>query len=569
MNPWRTRTRWLGPFVMACLPIAIVVAGLATCGCQSTKSPASGKNSSTAASTDSEGQISDKELERRVQAHAAFAAGVLHQERDEPEEAYAQFARAAEKDPSNEGLATEVAGHYLQRNELDAAIQVLQRTAAEPGTSGVTKTLLAVTYRRAGRTNEAIVAYRDAIQSTPTLLASYQELAELYLARHEPAKAAEVIRQSLGVTSDSAQHWINTADLFAWLGQAAPSEKAVAESGRRTALDRAQALKPTDPGLLLRMGRARMELGESAQAEVLIQEAGQLLPKDPAVAASKAELLIREGRFKEARESLELLSRVNPTSHFPWYFLGIVDLEEHRDVEAIRKFERSIALNPDFEPAFADLSVAQMNQKEFREALATLTRAGARFTNSFRIAFLTGIAQTRIPDMNAALASFEHAEKLAERSSPESLDARYYFQVGAALERGGRMEESVRYLEKSLELQPDFDEALNHLGYLWAEKGIELDRAHDMIRRAVAAEPENPAYLDSMGWVLFKQGKPAEALVWMEKAVRLLPEPDATVYDHLGDVLAALGRKSDARDAWQKSLSLEKSEAVQKKLNAP
>jgi tetratricopeptide (TPR) repeat protein len=276
-----------------------------------------------------------------------------------------------------------------------------------------------------------------------------------------------------------------------------------------------------------------------------------------------------EGRFKEARESLELLSRVNPTSHFPWYFLGIVDLEEHRDTDAIRKFERAIALNPEFEPAFADLSVAQMNQKEFPEALATLTRAAARFTNSFRIAFLTGIVQTRIPDLNAALASFAHAEKIAERSSPDSLDARYYFQVGAALERGGRPEEAVRYLEKSLELEPNFDEALNHLGYMWAEKGIELDRAHDMIRKAVAAEPDNPAYLDSMGWVLFKQGKPGEALTWLEKAVRLLPEPDATVYDHLGDVLAALGRKSDAREAWQKSLSLEKSEAVQKKLNAP
>ncbi|HTH46630.1 MAG TPA: tetratricopeptide repeat protein, partial [Candidatus Limnocylindria bacterium] len=123
------------------------------------------------------------------------------------------------------------------------------------------------------------------------------------------------------------------------------------------------------------------------------------------------------------------------------------------------------------------------------------------------------------------------------------------------------------YLLKTLELKPDFDEALNYLGYSWADRGVNLPRALEMIEKAVKAEPENPAYLDSLGWVLFKLGKPKEAIAPLEKAVQLSPEPDAAVLDHLGDVLLAANRPEDAREAWRKSLAAEKNDAVQRKLD--
>lgn len=511
----------------------------------------------------------EAEVEQRIQAHAAFATGVLLQERDEPDAAFRQFARAAEKDPGNEPLATEVAGHYLQRGQLEDAVRVLRRTAAEPETSGVTHALLAMTLRRSGKTNEAIASYRDALRATPTLLAAHQELAELWIALGQPEQARTVVGESLNASSDSPLHWLNTADLFAWLALADAGSKTQADAGRRIALDRAAVLKPEDPGLLLRLGRARMELGDAEAAEALIQQAGRQLPKDPAVAASMAELLIREGRLKEARDSLELLSRFNPTSHFPWYFLGIIDLEEGRPEDAIRKFQQAILLNPDFEPAYSDLAVAQLNQKQAAEALATLAKARPRFPDSHRLVLLTGVVQARAANPAEAIATFEEAERVARRTAPDAVDHRFYFQAGAALERGGHVPESVRFLEKSLEAKPDFDEALNHLGYLWAERGEHLDRALEMIQRAVDAEPENPAYLDSLGWVYFKLGNPAEALPWIEKAARLLPEPDATVLDHLGDVLNALGRTQQAREAWQQSLKVEASAEIRKKLGQP
>ena len=89
-----------------------------------------------------------------------------------------------------------------------------------------------------------------------------------------------------------------------------------------------------------------------------------------------------------------------------------------------------------------------------------------------------------------------------------------------------------------------------------------------MVQKAVQADPTNGAYLDSLGWVLFKSGQPQDALQHILKAVELSTEPDATVYDHLGDIYAALKQPDKAREAWRKSLSLEANEQVRKKIEA-
>jgi tetratricopeptide (TPR) repeat protein len=103
---------------------------------------------------------------------------------------------------------------------------------------------------------------------------------------------------------------------------------------------------------------------------------------------------------------------------------------------------------------------------------------------------------------------------------------------------------------------------------MWAEHGIKLDKARELIEKAVKAEPKNAAYLDSLGWVLFKLNQPKQALEYILKAIELSKEPDATVYDHLGDTYAALNQTEKAREAWRKSLDLEPSDQVRKKLES-
>jgi Flp pilus assembly protein TadD len=109
--------------------------------------------------------------------------------------------------------------------------------------------------------------------------------------------------------------------------------------------------------------------------------------------------------------------------------------------------------------------------------------------------------------------------------------------------------------------------ALNYLGYMWAEKGEHLDDALRMIRRAVELEPDNAAYIDSLGWVYFRLGDFGQAIEQLERAARMLPA-DGTVQEHLGDALRAVGKMGEARAAYQRALALGDSDVsqVQRKL---
>ena len=153
-------------------------------------------------------------------------------------------------------------------------------------------------------------------------------------------------------------------------------------------------------------------------------------------------------------------------------------------------------------------------------------------------------------------------------NGPSSETTSSSFHSGSAFERHGDYAEAEKYFRKCLELSPRFAEAMNYLGYMWAERGEKLDEAKKLIEKAVELEPQNAAFLDSMGWVLFKLKQPREALGWLQKAVQHAKEPDPTLYDHLGDIYCDLRQLDKARDAWRKSLDLEPNDQVKQKLSA-
>ena len=121
---------------------------------------------------------------------------------------------------------------------------------------------------------------------------------------------------------------------------------------------------------------------------------------------------------------------------------------------------------------------------------------------------------------------------------------------------------------------PNDESAMNDLGYLWADANKNLGRARRMIQAAVNAEPGNMAYRDSLGWVLFRQGKYAEAVAELEKAAAD-KNPDGAVLDHLGDAYQKAGRRDKAVEAWgraaaalRKEKETEKAKIVERKITS-
>jgi tetratricopeptide (TPR) repeat protein len=146
---------------------------------------------------------------------------------------------------------------------------------------------------------------------------------------------------------------------------------------------------------------------------------------------------------------------------------------------------------------------------------------------------------------------------LADCGADDAATWLYGMMVQSSVYRmAGRMEESAQVLEEAQQRFPRSEQVWNDLGYTWADMGKNVDQAEEMIRKAVGISPRNAAYLDSLGWVLYKQGRFAEAVAWLERAGRATGGDDPVLRDHLGDAYYRQGELQKAEEAWREGLRL-------------
>lgn len=511
--------------------------------------------------------------EKLAQAHAHYAAGVIREINDETSAALDEYAKAAAADPQDEFLVLEVSARLLQAKQLDKALEITERAAAQPDAKGSIYARLGLIYSQLGKTEQALAANRTAVKRAPASLAGYQNLFVTYAQKKMNQEALKVLEDAEKQPHPDAEFLLGLSDLYMSFGVQSPSQKSQADARALKVLQQVEKLHPTNATVQLKLADGLSLLGASERAAVIYQDLLKSLPDIPQIRqrvhARLADIYLRNNDSKHAAEQLQEVLREDPTNPQANYWLGSIAFEEKRTGEAIEYFSKTTFLNPDFEPAYYDLASAQLELKKNSEALATLDAARHKFAQNFLLEYLTAIAMGQQKAYTEAIQHYTSAEVIAQATDPKKLNYLFYFQYGAAWERKGDYEQAEKYFQKCLQMAPDFDEAQNYLGYMWAEHGVKLGEARELIAKAVKAEPKNAAYLDSLSWVLFKLNQPKEALDYALKAIKFSEEPDPTVYDHLGDIYNALNQSDKAKEAWRKSLSLEDNEGVRKKLDAP
>ncbi len=168
---------------------------------------------------------------------------------------------------------------------------------------------------------------------------------------------------------------------------------------------------------------------------------------------------------------------------------------------------------------------------------------------------LAGLA-AQMADWKDAISQYE-AIIGSEGIDPETL-RRCRLGLSNALVQSGDNAAGEKVLEEVYEQDPTDPGVNNDLGYLYADQGKNLEQAEKMIRIAVSSQPENPAYLDSLGWVLFRLGRLDEAVVELKKACANPEYQDATILEHLGDVQKAMDQTDAAKASWTNALKIEK-----------
>lgn len=548
---------------------ALLLSGVLAGGCQSRPAQAS-KPPAEEVPAVAGRSAADRPAEKAAQAHAHYAAAVIHEMNDETEAALEDYFKAAMDDPTDEALVLEVSRRFIQNKQLEKALELLTRAAGQPDASGAIFARLGIVYGQLGKSDQAIAAGRTSIKRSPESLAGYQNLFVNYLQSKQEQEALKVLDEAAKQPKVDAEFLVGLAELYLSFAVQAPSQKEKVSAKALAVLNRAESFNPADASLRLKLAEAYNSLGKSEKAAQLYLELLKKLPDLPLIRerihAKLAGIYLRGSDHKLAVEQLEAIVREDPTNPEAYYYLGYIAYTEKKPAAAADYFTKTILLNPDFPDPYYELALSQISLNKSDEALATLDKARKKFAENYTLELCSGLAYGAKKDYKQAIVHYTTAEVIAKATDPMRLDDEFYFRLGASYERLGDYTQAEQYFEKCLKLAPNSAEALNYLGYMWAEHDTKLDQARELIQKAVKAEPNNAAYLDSLGWVLFKLHQPKEALSYTLKAVELSDEPDATLYDHLGDIYAALDQPDKARDAWNKSLAVEPNEQIRKKL---
>lgn len=310
--------------------------------------------------------------------------------------------------------------------------------------------------------------------------------------------------------------------------------------------------KPNDPELLISIGSNQMALGEFDDARKTF-EVMSALPSltNQGKGIAKTQLASIDHQLGKYTESLAAARKVLDEVDAPNYQAVSIALDvfrrENRLDEAASFLDGLIAKFPEdslLEVRQLEYYVRAGRAEDAARRVKELQAAGPRGTLSASQAYAAA------EDYKGAIVILEAQRKAA----PDEVDV--LFQLGAMYERDGAIEKSEASFLEILEKQPDHSQTLNYLGYMWADRNVNLARAETMLEKAVSMQPRNGAYVDSLGWVYFRLGKLDLAKKHLEDATLLVPR-DPTIRHHLADVYARLGMTDEALVEYKKARDFE------------
>ena len=507
----------------------------------------------------------------RSEAYARFASGYSYEMNDQADRAFEQYYKSVQADPGNDTLVVEVARRLLQKRQPEQARKLLARSTARKDADGTVYAWYARACLALGKTNEAAQAGLEALRRAPNELEGYESLFELYNSQDRVQDALNILNRAEKVAEADGPFLLGVAEAYEHLSHSAPAKAATLKLKIVALLKRAAGQQFDDPIMRQRLADRLLAHGESQLAATIYLDLLEQFDETPglrdALREKLATIYLQAKDRKKAAEQLEAIVRDNPT-RYPqaYYYLATMAYEDKDYTNAAGYFSKLLVIDPDLEQAYYDLAGLKITLDQPGEALQVLDKARARFPQNFVAEYFTGLALSKAKNYAESARHFNTAEVIALASDAKRLSADFYFQFGAACERNKQYEDAEKYFLKSIKINPDFAEALNYLGYMWAERNEKLEQAREFVEKAVKLQPKNGAYLDSMGWVLFRLKDYDGALKFELKAVENIEETDASLYDHLGEIYVALKRRDKAIEAWRKSLQIESSDEVKRKL---
>jgi tetratricopeptide (TPR) repeat protein len=404
-------------------------------------------------------------------------------------------------------------------------------------------------------------------------------LGRLYIADRQYERAVELLRP-LAESPDDAETIALLAEAYQALDRDADAiallEKSVEEA----------------PELYATLGQVYQDAGRWSDAAKAYEGAVEERPQNLALRTQWATALLNAGDAARAREVLEAGSAGNSRSQRALYLLSEAQ-RRTRDFAAAEVTARRLMsldtrgllgprqlalifqdqndhqktvalLEPIVSARMRAADAADMTSETFRNVYFDLARAYERLRQFDRAITLLTQARTLSPNEPTIEIRLSRSQQEAGRGDDavrtlQAAIAKYpkepmvKLALASALERNRKYSEAETVFRQIIAEDPDNADALNSLGYMFAERGQRLEEAVTLVEKALAIEPGNGAYLDSLGWAYYKLNQLDQAEGPLKEAAKQLPTV-SVIQDHLGDLLNKQGQYQEAIDAWQKAL---------------
>jgi tetratricopeptide (TPR) repeat protein len=519
--------------------------------------------------------VLNAEGEHKADALAHFVEGMSFEENGEMDKALAAYRKVLDVDPGQADLASRVAALLTRQDDFPQAIDVLKDAIkANPNAPEPLLQLAFIYAKYLRRTDQAIDYANRAIALDPHNIDAYERLCEIALAAGDEKKALQSLDRAAASSNDDPVFWAHLGKLYASIVFKPDRPPKPDETARVNEIFKKAAQHAgDDPAVLKDVADYYASTQQVKEAIPLYLRLLELEPDDTNAREKLATGFVLTNQRDKAVEMLEQIIKEHPEKYQPYDLLaGLLDdtaraLEREKKTEQARaafakaaaNYEQSLIINPGRASPYLHLAELLLGPlKENERAVKVLSEARQHFPQTPEIVYYLAIAQREAKHFQEAVATFEEALHEAEAEGAEIANARFYFDYGAAAEQAGLYDKAADLFKKSIAVDPaNAADAYNYLAYMWAEHNAHLDEAEQMIKLALQVDSNNGAYLDTLGWLEFREGKFDQALADLLRAAQKLTRDDPVVLEHIGDACAKLDKSAQALDAWQKALNLD------------
>ncbi len=504
-----------------------------------------------------------------------FMLGKYFMYENKLDEAESEFQKALSLDPLSRDIAFNLAVVNLKKGKVDEAKKLLLSIVQREGYYPEVHELLGRIYASLKDYDNAIKEFEKSLEEESENLELYFELATLYAEQQNYDEAIKTFDRLLKIVPDFYLAFYYLAKIE------------IQRNNINSAIEYLKKSIEADK----RFVSGWIELGELYEKNNKIDEAIEVykralevLPDEISIHEKLAYLYVSKDDIKKAIKELKSAISLDSTNLDYHLKLGIMYLEDKEYASALDEFNFILVSIPDSAVAnyYAGLTCIEMGQYDKgREYLSKIKIESELYIESIiRIGFSykkegkmdeainyvmskvkEGVKSPSLYRFSVALLQegkkYDKAIEVAKEGLSNFPDAiELYYQLAFVYDEMDDFDKAIEQMEKILKINPEHPDALNYIGYIWADMGVNLEEAEEKIKKALSIKPEDGFIIDSLGWVYYRKGLYKQALKELQRALKLVSD-DPIILEHLGDVYLKLNNRLLAIESYRKALNLD------------